>query len=154
MDAPLAAPMVRALEGAAFQVRAVGAAGVPGDVAELATYDLVTLSDVSATELTPGQLGALATYVRDLGGGLLLLGGDRSMGPGGYGKTPVEEVSPVSFDLKQDRRRASLAEVIIIDSRSLPALRRYGGPERRSVASMSNCQASRPCRANTSWRRG
>ena len=133
-DAPLAAPMVRALESAAFQVRAVGAAGVPGDVAELATYDLVTLSDVSATELTPGQLGALATYVRDLGGGLLLLGGDRSMGPGGYGKTPVEEVSPVSFDLKQDRRRASLAEVIIIDYSGSMTMRVTGGKTKLQLA--------------------
>ena len=37
------------------------------------------------------------------------------MGPGGYAQTPIEEVSPVSFDLKQERRRASLAEVIAID---------------------------------------
>src|SRR5262249_38259955 len=58
---------------------------------------------------------ALASYVRDLGGGLILMGGDRGMGPGGYSRTPVEEVSPVSFDLKQERRRASLAEVIGID---------------------------------------
>jgi Ca-activated chloride channel homolog len=53
--------------------------------------------------------------VRDLGGGLILMGGDRGMGPGGYAKTPLEEISPVSFDLKQERRRASLAEVIGID---------------------------------------
>ena len=37
------------------------------------------------------------------------------MGPGGFSKTPIEEISPVSFDLKQDRRRGSLAEVIGID---------------------------------------
>ena len=45
--------------------------------------------------------------VRDLGGGLLLMGGEHSLGPGGFGKTPIEDVSPVSFDLKQERRRAS-----------------------------------------------
>ena len=39
----------------------------------------------------------------------------RSMGPGGYARTPIEEVSPVAFDLKQEKRRASLAEVIAID---------------------------------------
>jgi Ca-activated chloride channel homolog len=37
------------------------------------------------------------------------------MGPGGYARTPVEEVSQVAFDLKQEKRRASLAEVIAID---------------------------------------
>ena len=45
----------------------------------------------------------------------MLMGGDRSMGPGGYARTPIEEVSPVAFDLKEEKRRASLAEVIAID---------------------------------------
>ena len=75
----------------------------------------MVLSDISASELSTSQLAALASYVRDLGGGLLLMGGDHSFGPGGFGKTPIEEVSPVSFDLKQERRRASLAEVIAVD---------------------------------------
>lgn len=114
-DKAQAAPLVQALESAAFKVRTGDATQVPGDAAGFATYDLVVLSDISAVELAPEQIAALAAYVRDLGGGLLLLGGDRSLGPGGYGKTPLEEVSPVSFDVKQERRRASLAEVIAVD---------------------------------------
>src|SRR5439155_17203354 len=44
-----------------------------------------------------------------------LMGGDKGLGPGGYARTPLEEISPVSFDIKQERRRASLSEVIGID---------------------------------------
>jgi Ca-activated chloride channel family protein len=114
-DPPLAQGMQRALEAAAFKVQVSGLSGVPSDLAAFAAFDLVVLSDLSATELAASQLEALASYVRDLGGGLLLLGGEHSLGPGGFGKTPVEDVSPVSFDLKQERRRASLAEVIAVD---------------------------------------
>lgn len=112
---PLAGALVRALESAAFKVQSGDATQVPGDAAGFALYDLVVLSDISAVDLSPEQIAALASYVRDLGGGLLLMGGDRSLGPGGYGKTPLEEVSPLSFDVKQERRRASLAEVIVVD---------------------------------------
>jgi uncharacterized membrane protein len=111
----LAAPLARALTSAAFKVRTGDATQVPSDAAGFALYDLVVLSDISAVDLAPEQIAALASYVRDLGGGLLLMGGERSLGPGGYGKTPIEEVSPVSFDVKQERRRASLAEVIAVD---------------------------------------
>lgn len=107
--------VARGLSEAAFHVTTGGKSAVPADLGELARYDLVVLSDVRASDLAPSQIDALATYARDFGGGLLLLGGDRSMGPGGYARTPIEEVSPVSFDLKQERRRASLAEVIAID---------------------------------------
>lgn len=114
-DKQLAGPLARALQSAAFKVRTGDATQVPSDAAGFALYDLVVLSDISAVDLAPAQLAALASYVRDLGGGLLLMGGDRSLGPGGFGKTPIEEVSPVSFDVKQERRRASLAEVIVVD---------------------------------------
>ncbi len=109
------APLAAALEASGFRVEVRGTTGVPSDVGGLAGYDLVTFSDVRASDLSPTQIDALASYARDLGGGLLLLGGDRSFGPGGYARTPLEDVSPVSFDLKQEKRRASLAEVIAID---------------------------------------
>ncbi len=114
-DPPLARGLQKALEAAAFKVQVAGATGVPQDLGAFAAYDLIVLSDIAASELAASQLDALASYVRDLGGGLLLMGGDNSLGPGGFGKTPVEDVSPVSFDLKQERRRASLAEVIAVD---------------------------------------
>lgn len=104
-----------ALEQGGFRVDRGGITAVPGDLGVLAAYDLVVLSDIRAMDLAPGQIELMGTYVRDLGGGMILMGGDRSMGPGGYSKTAIEEISPVSFDLKQDKRRASLAEVIGID---------------------------------------
>jgi Ca-activated chloride channel family protein len=114
-DAGKGAFIEAALRDAAFRVDAGTTTAVPADLSGLAGYDVVVLSDVRALDLSPGQIDALASYVRDLGGGLVLMGGDRSMGPGGFARTPIEEISPVSFDLKQERRRASLAEVIGID---------------------------------------
>jgi uncharacterized membrane protein len=114
-DAGHGAPLRKALEASGFRAVERSTTGVPADIGGLAAYDLVVLSDVRAPDLSTTQIDALAAYTRDLGGGLLLMGGDRSMGPGGYARTPVEEVSPVAFDLKQEKRRASLAEVIAID---------------------------------------
>ena len=111
------------LRDAKFVVDVGTASAVPGDIGHMARFDLIVLSDVPAHHLAPGQIEAMASYVRDLGGGLLLVGGDRSFGPGGYARTPLEEISPVSFDLKQERRRASLAEVIIIDISGSMAMR-------------------------------
>jgi Ca-activated chloride channel family protein len=114
-DVGKGAPLVSALEANGFKVIERSTTGVPADVGGLAGFDLVVLSDVRASDLATSQIDALASYTKDLGGGLLLMGGDRSMGPGGYARTPIEDVSPVAFDLKEEKRRASLAEVIAID---------------------------------------
>lgn len=108
-------PLAKALEASGFKTVERSTSGVPDDIGGLAGFDLVVLSDVRASDLTTTQIDAMASYTRDLGGGLLLMGGDRSMGPGGYARTPIEDVSPVNFDLKEEKRRASLAEVIAID---------------------------------------
>jgi hypothetical protein len=54
-------------------------------------------------------------YVRDLGGGFLMLGGDESFGAGGYYDTPIEEVSPVAMDVTSSIRLPSLAMIFVID---------------------------------------
>jgi uncharacterized membrane protein len=109
------AGITKALESSGFRVAIQSTSGMPSDIGGLAGYDLVVLSDIPASDLATIQIDALASYVKDLGGGLLLLGGDKAFGPGGYARTPIEEVSPVGFDLKEEKRRASLAEVIAID---------------------------------------
>ncbi len=104
-----------ALRGAGMAVEVAGVEGAPADLAELATWDLIVLSDLSARSLTETWMRELAAYVRDLGGGLLMAGARESFGLGGYAFTPVEEVLPATFDLRRRRDRASLAMVIAID---------------------------------------
>jgi uncharacterized membrane protein len=114
-DAAHAQPIRGALEAAAFDVDVTTATRAPADAPSLFASDLVVLGDVPARDFSGDQLDQLGSYVEHLGGGMLLLGGKRAMGPGGYGKTRIEEVSPVSFELRNERRRARLAEVIAID---------------------------------------
>jgi len=55
------------------------------------------------------------TYVRDLGGGLIMLGGDQSFGLGGYYKAAIEEILPVRSDFEKEKEKPSLAMVLVID---------------------------------------
>ena len=75
--------------------------GLPGSLATLQNYDVVILSDVSATDVSADQLKAMEAMVRDLGIGLIMIGGPDSFGAGGYMDSPVEKALPVSMDIKQ-----------------------------------------------------
>lgn len=81
----------------------------------LLPYDCVILQNVSARYLLASQESSLANWVKDSGGGLIMVGGDNSFGPGGYADTPLEEVAPVEMDVKRKKHLASLALAIVMD---------------------------------------
>jgi Ca-activated chloride channel family protein len=103
-----------------------------GTVAEVTTplrYSAVILRE-SAGEFTPGQLNLLRSYVEN-GGGLMMTGGPFSFGFGSWYRTPVEEVLPVSTDLRTDVTLPLVAMVIIMDrSQSMGA----GSPSKIDLA--------------------
>ncbi|MCB9532328.1 MAG: VWA domain-containing protein [Myxococcales bacterium] len=89
--------------------------GFPNTVEELANFDLVMLSDVAARDLSRNAMGAVQRYVRELGGTFLMVGGERSFGPGGYDNTLFEDISPVTFDMQRERDQPALAIMLVID---------------------------------------
>lgn len=68
--------------------------GLPNDAATFEKFDVVILGDLDSTYWKPQQLDFLIKRVRG-GAGLLALGGYHSLGPGGYGGTPLEALLPV-----------------------------------------------------------
>jgi len=89
---------------------------LPGHAADLARYHAVVLEDVSALGLVRPQMEALRDYVRDLGGGLVVVGGPHSFGVGGYARTPLEEVLPVVMVVQHRMALPSMALVLVLDT--------------------------------------
>ena len=91
---------------------------VPDVLAELQDYDVVMLSNIPANDLNVKQMDVLRAFVREVGGGLIMLGGDESFGLGGYYKTVVEDVLPVRSDFEKEKEKPGLAMVLVIDKSS------------------------------------
>lgn len=104
-----------ALQAAGYDVDWVTPARLPADLAALAQYNALVLVNAPARELSNRQMETVQAYVRDLGGGLLVVGGPTSYGVGGYFGTPLEAALPVDMQIKDEQRRPSLAIVFIID---------------------------------------
>ena len=60
-------------------------------------------------------MNIVRSYVQDLGGGLIMIGGDQAFGLGGYYKTTVEEILPVRSDFEKEKEKPSLAMILVID---------------------------------------
>ncbi len=114
-DRTHAQSLAAALRSQNIDVTVVEPAGIPKDMAGLQKYDGVVLSNVSSLKLTRPQMAQIRDYVRDHGGGLMMLGGEESFGLGGYYRTPIEEALPVTMEVKQKVEIPSLAVVLSID---------------------------------------
>jgi Ca-activated chloride channel homolog len=114
-DARPSPAMLRVLAEGKFVSDIKGSAAVPRTLAGFQNYDLVIFDNVPASALTSEQMRMVQSYVRDLGGGFVMIGGDQSFGPGGYYKTAVEETLPVSLDVRQKKHLPSLALALVID---------------------------------------
>ncbi len=109
-------PAGRRAQGAAPAGRHDGPRGAAdSDLAGLATYDSIVLVDVPRIRLNDRQLAALQVYVRDLGKGLVMVGGEDSYGAGGYQKTPLEESLPVDMGVRDRQKQPDIALVVVID---------------------------------------
>jgi hypothetical protein len=69
---------------------------MPADPAAYLAPAVIVMDNVAADELTEAQQRRLHEYVRDLGGGLVILGGDRAFAAGGYAGTSLDRLSPLA----------------------------------------------------------
>ena len=114
-DPSRAAYLSAALTTARQHVTVVPSNGVPGSLATLAGFDAVVLDDVPAEALGAATMGTLQVYVRDLGKGLVMIGGKQSYGAGGYLNSPIEETLPVYMSVRDKQRSPDVAMVAVVD---------------------------------------
>ena len=114
-DRSQAQALAAALRSQHVDVTVVEADKIPKDMAGLQKYDGLILSNVSSLKMTKKQMEVIRDYVREQGGGLMMLGGEESFGLGGYYRTPIEEALPVTMEVKQKIEIPSLAVVLSID---------------------------------------
>jgi len=110
-----AANVQAALQAENQDVTEVTPEQAPTDLTGFASYDAVVLADVAAPRLGTDRMLALQVYTRDLGRGLVMLGGPNSYGAGGYKRTPLEEALPVDMDVRDRDRQPDIALVVVID---------------------------------------
>jgi uncharacterized membrane protein len=110
-----AGPLRGALEATGLQVEQTTPGALSASLAELNDYAAVILVNVNARDLSQRKMETLQSYVRDLGGGLVVVGGPDSFGMGGYFDTPLEETLPVNMQIEDQERFPPVSMVLVID---------------------------------------
>ncbi|MCY4404652.1 MAG: VWA domain-containing protein [Candidatus Poribacteria bacterium] len=115
------------LEENGFVIHVIPAVEIPTELVQLQHYDGLILSNVSSDSLSSEQLDVIETYVRDVGHGLVAIGGDRTFGVGGSTDTALERILPVEMTPRE--RQESVALVFVIDTSG--SMANYAGPQQK-----------------------
>ncbi|MGD9719595.1 MAG: VWA domain-containing protein [Pirellulales bacterium] len=90
------------------------------DLAQLQPYDTVLLANVPREHFGDDQVEMLVRNTRNMGAGLVMLGGPNSFGAGGWTNTLLEEAMPVDFQIKNAKVAPVGALAMVMHASELP----------------------------------
>ncbi len=133
----------RALKAARIPVDTAKATDHPLTQDSLDRYRTVVLENVPAEDLGRLKMERLTQFVEDLGGGLLMTGGKRSFGTGGYFKSPLEKILPVSMELREEHRKLRVAIAVALDRSGSMTAPVKGGKTKMDLANLGTAECVR-----------
>ncbi len=128
--------LMGAMREARMDAVLVSPSDVPSNIIELGAYDCIVLVGVRAYQFSQRQQEDLRAYVHDLGGGLVMIGGDNSFGAGGWIGSPLADALPLKLDPPQKRQMPRGALVLIMHSCEMPRGNYWG--VQTALAAVSN----------------
>ena len=135
--------LVKAIRAAKIEVDVAVAKSHPLTQDSLDPYRAVVLENVPADDLGRLKMERLAQFVEDLGGGLLMTGGEHSFGTGGFYKSPLEDVLPVSMELKDEHRKLRVAICVVLDQSGSMSAPVQGGLTKMDLANQGTSEVVR-----------
>lgn len=119
-DGAAGSPIAQALRDAGIEVRHRRTGEFPDRITSLVDKDAIVLVNAERLEFSLRQQKMLCRYVTELGGGLVMVGGPKSFGAGGWIGSPLAEVLPLDPDPPQKKQMPKGALVLIMHACEMP----------------------------------
>lgn len=123
-----------------LNVEARGPDAFDGSLATLAGVSGVVIENTRADALAAGMLGNLVAWVEHAGGGVLLTGGRNMFGLGGYYKSALDELLPVSMELRREHRKFAMSIAVALDRSGSMAAPVAGGKTKMDLANLGTME--------------
>ncbi|NLI76399.1 MAG: VWA domain-containing protein [Candidatus Riflebacteria bacterium] len=127
----------RLIESAGLRVRVAGPGELAWSLDELAKFCGIVLDNVPAGQLGLHGMQTLGAWLTETGGGLLMAGGKNSFGPGGYFRSSLDPLLPVSMELRSEHRKMAMAIAIVMDRSGSMAMAAGGGKTKMDLANLA-----------------
>lgn len=107
--------LAAALEATGMTVERRSLNTLPNEVTGYKKYESIVIVNTPAFAFPPKKMELIRSAVKDLGIGLVTVGGEEAYALGGWFQTPLEEILPVRMDLQDQKRSSSLGLILVLD---------------------------------------
>ena len=114
------AELVQALSESGIRCEVTSPDHLDMTLTSLNTFDAIVMINQDSFPYSFEAQEVLRQYVHDTGGGLVMVGGDKSFGAGGWIGSPLEDALPIRLDPPQKRQMPRGALALVIHSVEIP----------------------------------
>ncbi len=132
--------LARLLQAGGLDVETASPSAHRWSLDELSGYSAVLIENVLADEVGLQGMENLASWVKETGAGFMMTGGKHAYGPGGYFRSPLEPIMPVSMELRREHRKLSLAIVVAMDRSGSMSMPVGGGRTKMQLANLATAE--------------
>ena len=132
--------LARLLQAGGLDIKTAPPVAYHWSLDELSGYSAVLVENVLADEIGLHGMENLAVWVKEAGAGFMMTGGKHAYGPGGYFRSPLEPIMPVSMKLRQEHRKLSLAIVVAMDRSGSMSMTVGGGRTKMHLANLATVE--------------
>ena len=123
-----------------LDIRTVRANKAEWSLTTLSSFAALIIENVSADLIGQQGMQNIAAWVQNTGAGLMLTGGKHAFGPGGYFRSPLAPLIPVSMEIKKEHRKQAVAIVVALDRSGSMAARVSDGRTKMDLANLGAVQ--------------
>jgi hypothetical protein len=107
--------LAEVLRKAALNIEVSDGSGMVWSLATLSRYSGIILDNVPASQIGSRGMELIREWVKETGAGLMFTGGKNAYALGGYYKSPLDPIMPVSMEIRKEHRKLAIAVAVLMD---------------------------------------
>ncbi|MDR1290392.1 MAG: VWA domain-containing protein, partial [Planctomycetaceae bacterium] len=130
----VASKFAEVLRNASLDVVVSDGDGITWTLGTLSRYSGIIIENVPASQIGSRGMDLIREWVKETGAGLMFTGGKNAFALGGYYKSPLEQIMPVSMELRKEHRKLAVAVAILMDCSGSMGMMVPGGKIKMDLA--------------------
>ncbi|MDR2756290.1 MAG: VWA domain-containing protein [Planctomycetaceae bacterium] len=131
-----ASTLAEILNNSAVKTELSNGSGIRWSLPFLSRYSCIILENASSAQIGVAGMELVAEWIRQTGSGLMFTGGKNAYALGGYYRSPLDTVMPVSMELRKEHRKLAVAVAILMDCSGSMGMTIPGGKIKMELANL------------------